>query len=71
MPVLVLGRRHLVRLLRAYVRHDNQQRAHRSLALAVPEARDQDQGSMPVRPQDVRRRDMLGRLIHEYHAVAA
>jgi Integrase core domain len=35
---LVLGRRHLLRLLRGYVRHYNQQRPHRSLALAVPEA---------------------------------
>jgi putative transposase len=34
---LVLGRRHLLRLLRAYVRHYNQQRPHRGLALAVPE----------------------------------
>jgi putative transposase len=37
--MLVLGRRHLLRLLRGYVRHSNQQRPHRSLALAVPEAR--------------------------------
>jgi putative transposase len=68
---LVLGRRHLVRLLRAYVRHYNQQRPHRGLALAVPEAPEQDQSSMPVRPQDVKRRDVLGGLIHEYHPVAA
>src|SRR6266498_1819603 len=38
---LVLGRRHLLRLLRAYVRHYNQQRPHRGLALAVPEVREQ------------------------------
>jgi putative transposase len=69
--MLVLGRRHLVRLLRAYVRHYNQQRPHHSLALAVPEARGQDRGSMPVRPRDVRRRDVPGGLLHEYHAVAA
>jgi len=68
---LVLGRRHLLRLLRAYVRHHNQQRPHRSLALAVPEARDQDRGSMPIRPPEVRRRDVLSGLIHEYHRVAA
>jgi Integrase core domain len=35
---LVLGRRHLLRLLRGYIRHYNEQRPHRSLALAVPEA---------------------------------
>jgi transposase InsO family protein len=34
---LVLGRRHLLRLLRRYIRHYNQQRPHRGLALAVPE----------------------------------
>jgi hypothetical protein len=36
---LVLGRRHLLRLLRGYVRHYNEQRPHRGLALAVPEKR--------------------------------
>jgi len=69
---LVLGRRHLVRILRAYLRHYNQQRPHRSLALAVPEAREQDRlGLMSVRPRAVGCRDVLGGLIHEYHAVAA
>jgi len=68
---LVLGRRHLLRLLRAYVRHYNQQRPHRGLALAVPEVREQGWGSMPIRPGEVRRRDLLGGLIHEYHGVAA
>jgi putative transposase len=68
---LVRGRRHLLRLLRAYVRHYNQQRPHRGLALAVPEVRDQDRGSMAVRPGEVRRRDVLGGLIHEYQRVAA
>jgi putative transposase len=66
---LALGRRHLMRLLRGYVRHYNQQRPHRSLALAVPEAR--ERGSPHVNPQEVRRRDVLGGLIHEYHEVAA
>ena len=51
--------------------HYNQQRPHRSLALDVPEVRDQDQDSVPVQPRDVRRRGLLGGLIHEYHAVAA
>jgi transposase InsO family protein len=69
--MLVGGRRHLLRIPRAYVRHYNRERPHRGLALAVPEARDQDQGSMPVRLQDVRRRDVLSGLIHEYHRVAA
>src|SRR6266540_6809071 len=64
---LVVGRRHLLRVLRAYVRHYNQQRPHRGLALAVPEARERQ--SPHVNPREVRRRDVLGGLIHEYHAV--
>jgi hypothetical protein len=69
---LVLGRRHLLRILRTYVSHYNQQRPHRSLALAVPEAQAQDRrGSMSVRPRAVGCRDVLGGLIHEYHAVPA
>jgi hypothetical protein len=42
---------------------------HRGLALAIPLAETQD--PMPVRPRDVRCRDLLGGLIHEYHGVAA
>jgi putative transposase len=68
---LVLGRRHLLRLLRGHVRHDNQQRPHRGLALAVPEAGAGEQQSPQVNPGEVRRRDVLGGLIHEYHEVAA
>jgi transposase InsO family protein len=66
---LVLGRRHLLRLLGVYVRHYNQQRPHRGLALRVPLPGEQHStdGSAHL----VRRRDVLGGLIHEYHAVAA
>jgi putative transposase len=66
---LVRGRRQLLRLLGGYVRHYNEQRPHRSLALAVPEAG--ERGSPQVNPGEVRRRDVLGGLIHEYHEVAA
>jgi putative transposase len=66
---LVLGRRHLLRLLRAYIRHYNRERPHRGLALAVPEAR--ERGSLHINPREVRCRDVLGGLIHEYHEVAA
>jgi putative transposase len=66
---LVLGRRHLERVLREYVRHYNQQRPHRSLALAVPEP--QEPSSPQVNLREVRRRDVLGGLIHEYREVAA
>jgi putative transposase len=66
---LVLGRRHLLRLLRGYVRHYHQQRPHRGLALAVPEP--QEPSSPHVNPRAVKGRDVLGGLIHEYHKVAA
>ncbi len=66
---LVLGRRHLEWVLREYVRHYNQQRPHRSLALAVAEAGERK--SPQVNLREVRRRDVLGGLIHEYHEVAA
>ena len=44
-------------------------RPHRGLALALPQPREHD--PTPTRLQDVRRREVLGGLIHEYHAVAA
>jgi hypothetical protein len=71
---LVQGRRHLVRILRSYVRHHNHQRPHRGLALVVPDPSDRGslrQGSRSVRARDVRARDVLGGLIREYHAAAA
>jgi putative transposase len=66
---LVLGRRHLLRILRAYVRHYNNERPHRGLALAVPEP--QQESSMLVSPRGVGHRDVLGGLIHEYRVAAA
>ena len=66
---IILGRRHLDRTLRTYAEHYNRGRPHRALALATPVA--EDEASMPVSPRDVRRRDLLGGLIHEYHGLAA
>ena len=67
--VLVLGRRHLDRVLREYVMHYNRGRPHRGLHLAAPEG-----SSTPVNlPPDlsrVRRRDLLGGLVHEYEMAA-
>jgi putative transposase len=65
---LILGRRHLDRTLRTYAEHYNGQRPHRALALAPPRAEAWD--SMPASPRDVRRRNLLGGLIHEYHGAA-
>jgi putative transposase len=66
---LVWGRRHLDRTLRTYADHYNRQRPHRALALAAPLA--EASIPIPVDPHDVRLRDLLGGLIHEYERVAA
>ena len=67
--LLVFGRHHLERVLREYVAHYNAGRPHRSLALAPPETSGEPRASPPS--FDPLRRDILGRLIHEYHARAA
>ncbi len=62
--LLILGPRHLDRVLRIYVQHYNRRRPHRGLALRVPEglAPAEAADSMP----DIERRDLLGGLVHEY-----
>jgi len=67
-PVLIFGRRHLQRVLGAYTDHYNLARPHRSLQLQPPEP-GSDPETMPR--TKVRRRDVLGGLIHEYHRSAA
>lgn len=66
--LLIVGRRHLERVVRVYVTHYNTHRPHRALGLAPPER------SAPVPPSPlplrVRRRDLLGGLVHEYRAAA-
>src|SRR5664280_2883262 len=66
---LILGRRHLDRTLRTYAEHYNRQRPHRAIRLATPPGG--ARVPVPVSPRDVRRRDLLGGLIHEYHGLAA
>jgi transposase InsO family protein len=67
---LVLGRRHLERVLRAYTAQYSEARPHRSLDLKMPEPRPH----APVRALAggayVRRRDVLGGVIHEYEQAA-
>jgi putative transposase len=71
--LLVFSRRQLEHVLRVYVRHYNEQRPHRALDLQAP-----DPGKMPSARGDpaesakvIRRRELLGGLIHEYEAAAA
>ena len=66
---LILGRRQLDHTLRIYAEHYNRQRPHRALALASPLA--EASITVPVNPRDVRRRDLLGGLVHEYYGLAA
>jgi putative transposase len=67
--LLIVGRRHLDQVLRAYLAHYNAARPHRSLALATPAGQPPPVRGSP--PPAVLRRDLLGGLIHEYHAAAA
>jgi transposase InsO family protein len=66
--LLILGRRHLEHVLRIHTAHYNRERPHRGLALLSPDSTRAD-------PQqsggEIKRRDRLGGLIHEYHRAAA
>jgi putative transposase len=66
--LLILGRRHLERVLRVYTAHYNRERPHRGLALLSPEPAN---AAGPPTAGRVKRRDRLGGLIHEYHRAAA
>jgi transposase InsO family protein len=63
--ILILGRRHLEHVLRVYRQHYNGHRPHRTLCLLPPDGRDRTPWTMTTR---LRRRDLLGGLIHEYEA---
>ncbi len=65
----VWGRGHLDRTLRTYADHYNRERPHRALGLASPLAAAGQ--PIAVDPRDVRRRDLLGGLVHEYYGLAA
>lgn len=67
--VLILGLRHLDRLMAEYEEHYNSHRPHRRIDLASPETI----GVVPevVNIVDIRRRCSVGGLINEYHARAA
>jgi transposase InsO family protein len=65
--ILVLGERHLERVLREYVRHYNTERPHRGLSLETPEPK-----PLPSSADgEIVRVARLGGLINEYHRIAA
>jgi putative transposase len=65
---LIIGRRHLETVLRIYTAHYNRERPHRGLVLLPPESTNADQ---PPNGGEIKRRDRLGGLIHEYHRAEA
>jgi len=60
--ILIIGRRHLERVMREWVEHYNQARPHRSLDLRTPIAR----SDPVVTTAAVRCRPRLGGLLREY-----
>jgi len=68
--ILIFSRRQLERTLRTYVEHYNGHRPHRDLGLVPPQPRPLLRLAAPEQPGRVRRRDLLGGLIHEYSAAA-
>jgi putative transposase len=69
--ILIVGRRHLEQVVPAYIRHHNEHRPHRSLEQRPPLALAQPPPPTPPLPTRIGRRDRLGGLLHEYHAIAA
>jgi len=67
---LIVGRPHLVHVLRSYVEHYNQHRPYRSLGLGtpIPSVRGDPASAMAL--AHLRRRQILGGLIHEYEWAA-
>ena len=68
--MLMLGRRHLGRALEDYIAHYNGHRPHRALGQLAPLALD---STLPIddpEPAELRRRDAVFGLIHEYRLVA-
>jgi putative transposase len=69
-PILIVGRRHLQRVLAVYVAHYNEHRPHRALEQRPPlrtsPPGDEQLIAEVIDLNRVRRRDHLGGLIHEY-----
>jgi putative transposase len=68
--ILILGRRHLERVLRVYTRHYNAHRPHRALRLAPPDGGTPTDNEHTRAAAAVHRHDLLGGLIHEYQRAA-
>ena len=68
--LLIVGRQQLVRVLRVYIEHYNRRRPHRSLGLGTPMPSESEGAASAPTLHQLRRRDVLGGLIHEYEWAA-
>jgi hypothetical protein len=68
--MLILGRRHLERVLAEYIAHYNGHRPHRALGQQSPLAVEPPPPISDPNPADLRRNDAVFGLIHEYRLVA-
>jgi len=68
--MLILGRRHLERVLDEYVAHYNGHRPHRALGQMAPLTMDSPTPIDDPQPAELRRRDAAFGLIHEYRLAA-
>jgi putative transposase len=68
--ILIVNRRHLERVLPAYIRHYNKHRPHRCLHQRPPIEKPPPGSETDVALDHVRRQDVLGGLIHEYKIAA-
>jgi putative transposase len=68
--LLIVGRGHLEQVLRVYVQHYNAHRPHRALQLQPPDPAVGLTLTGMDQPARVRRRDLLGGLVHEYRQAA-
>jgi hypothetical protein len=65
---VIFDRRQPGRVLNSYIRHYNERRPHRALDLQTPEPRRPASTHGEPTPTAIRRRDLLGGLIHESEA---
>jgi putative transposase len=68
--LLIFSSRHLQRVLKIYIDHYNRQRPHRALDLRAPDQEKREVASTSA-VANLRRRDLLGGLVHEYYEAAA
>jgi transposase InsO family protein len=68
--LLIVSAQHFERILTVFIDHYNVHRAHRSLELGPPNGRSPIERWSGTQPMAVKRRDRLGRLVHEYERAA-